>query len=254
VDREIRTIEDVHEAVAHYVGAIPYAQVLSTATHISCDIDWQDVDRDTMAGALSRRPTAGPLERDIYASYVQEAFLAALEERGKGIVYQFSFGAEPLPHETASRLSQRTIGQVAQMIARHPGLRFQCFLACRHANQALCTLARELPNLSLCGIWWHNFFPDVMRQVFRERLDMLPVSKQIGFFSDAYVIEWTHAKATVIRHVLARVLAERVSEGRWSRDDALRFARAILHDSPASLLGMVPATSRSRVAVRPPRG
>jgi hypothetical protein len=36
------------------------------------------------------------------------------------------------------------------------------------------------------------------------------------------------------------VLAERVGEGRWSRDEALGFARAILFDSPASLLGMSP--------------
>src|SRR5206468_1235702 len=81
------------------------------------------------------------------------------------IVFQFSFGAEPLPFETGSRLSQQTISQVAAMIARHPKLRFQCFLSSRHANQSLCTLARELSNFSLAGYWWHNFFPDTIGQV-----------------------------------------------------------------------------------------
>ena len=85
-------------------------------------------------------------------------------------------GAEPLPFETGSRLNQRTIAQVAEMMQRHPRLQFQCFLASRHANPSLCTLARELPNFSLAGYWWHNFFPDVMRQVLSERLDMLPVN------------------------------------------------------------------------------
>ena len=47
-------------------------------------------------------------------------FLTALEAHAGEIVFQFSFGAEPLPFETASRLSQRTIGQVAEMIGRHP--------------------------------------------------------------------------------------------------------------------------------------
>jgi hypothetical protein len=105
-----------------------------------------------------------------------EAFLSALEEHGDEIVFQFSLGAEPLPFETVSRLSQATIAQLAEMIARHPKLRFQCFLSSRHANQSLCTLARELPNLSLAGYWWHNFFPDVIRQVIAERLDMLPLN------------------------------------------------------------------------------
>ena len=124
----------------------------------------------------------------------------------KQIVYQFSLGAEPLPFETGSRLSQRTIGQLAEMIARHPGLRFQCFVASRHANQSLCTLARELPNFSLAGYWWHNFFPDTIRQVIAERLDMLPVNKQVGFFSDAYCVEWVYGKVLLVRKQLARRL------------------------------------------------
>ena len=34
-------------------------------------------------------------------------------------------------------------GRLADMIGRHPRLRFQCLLSCRHANQSLATLARE---------------------------------------------------------------------------------------------------------------
>ena len=35
---------------------------------------------------------------------------------------------------------------------------------------------------------------DAIRQVMEERLDMLPANKQIGFFSDAYCVEWSYAK------------------------------------------------------------
>jgi hypothetical protein len=193
-----------------------------------------------MSAALMRRAQAGPVERDIYASYVNELFLTALEKHGHEIVFQFSLGAEPLPFETGARLSQRTIAQLAEIIGRHPRLRFQCFLSSRHANQSLCTLARELPNFSLAGYWWHNFFPDVIRQVIAERLDMLPTNRQIGFFSDAYCVEWTYAKAIIVRKQMARVLAEKIDQGQYNRDDALAIARAILFDSPRSLLGMVP--------------
>src|SRR4029078_8364583 len=103
-------------------------------------------------------------------------------------------------------------------------LRFQCFLASRHANQSLCTLARELPNLSLAGYWWHNFFPDCVRQVMAERLDMLPLNKQIGFFSDAYCVEWTYGKAILVRKQMARVLAEAIEQGRLTQDTAIPFA------------------------------
>ncbi|MBI2927329.1 MAG: hypothetical protein HYY24_16665 [Verrucomicrobia bacterium] len=239
-ERTIKSLDDVRLAVEHYVNAIPYGQVLSTATHISTDIDYRLVTDAEMEAALARRAQAGPAERDLYASYINELFLTELEKHSHEIVFQFSLGAEPLPFETGSRLSQRTIAQLAEMIGRHPRLRFQCFLASRHANQSLCTLARELPNLSLAGYWWHNFFPDVIRQVMAERLDMLPTNKQIGFFSDAYCVEWTYAKAVLVRKQLARVLAERIDQGQYTRDEALAIARAILYESPQSLLGIVP--------------
>ncbi len=241
-ERSIRTLTDVHSAIDHYVSQIPYDQVLAMATHISTDIDFRLVTDSEMESALLRRSQAGPAERDTYASYINEAFLTALENEKESIVYQFSFGAEPLPYETSSRLSQKTIEQVAQMISRHPKLSFQCFISSRHANQSLCTMARELPNLSLAGFWWHNFFPDTIRQVMAERLDMLPTNKQVGFFSDAYCVEWTYGKVVIVRKILSQVLAQKVNQGQFSRNDALQIAREILFETPQSLLGMVPRT------------
>jgi glucuronate isomerase len=248
-DRTIKTLSDVHAAVTHYVESIP--DVLSTATHLSTDIDYRVVSDSEMEAALSRRARAGQTERDIYASYVNELFLTQLEQTTNLIVFQFSFGAEPLPFETGSRLSQRTIAQLGEMIARHPGLRFQCFLASRHANQSLCTLARELPNFSLAGYWWHNFFPDVIRQVMNERLDMVPLNKQIGFFSDAYCVEWTYAKGQIVRKQLAHVLEQKIQQGQFTHAEALSVAQAILYESPQSLLGMTPREPKERSAPKP---
>ena len=234
-------MDDVHAAIEHYVDSIPYDLIISTATGFStrhrlppgrATPKW----RPPCRGAAQ----AGPAERDIYASYINEAFLTALEKHAEQIVFQFSLGAEPMPYETASSLYQRTIGQLAEMIARHPRLRFQCFLASRHANQSLCTLARELPNFSLAGYWWHNFFPDTIRQVIAERLDMLPVNKQVGFFSDAYCVEWVYGKGRMVRKQWPRVLAEKIRQGQYTRDDALAIAATILYETPQSLLGMVP--------------
>ena len=50
-----------------------------------------------------------------------------------------------------------------------------------------------------------------MRQLMAERLDMLPLNKQVGFFSDAYCVEWVYGKARMVQKQLARVLAEKSS-------------------------------------------
>ena len=245
-DRTIKALDDVHAAIRHYVESIPYDQVISTATGISTDIDYRVPTDSEMAEALRQRGEAGPAERDIYAAYIGEAFLAALEKRAENILFQFSLGAEPLPFETMSRISQKTLAQLAQIVGRHPRLRFQCFVSSRHANQTLCTMCRELPNFSLAGFWWHNFFPGAIRQIMTERLDMVPLNKQIGFFSDAYVVEWSYAKAIIVRKQMAQGLAEKIAQGQYSFDEALRVARELLFETPQSLCGMTSAMGKLR--------
>ena len=237
-DRVIRTLDDVHAAMEHFVGQLAATSVISIATHISTDIVFRPVSDAEMAAALARRDKAGPAERDVYASYIHEAFLTALEAHAERIAFQFSIAAEPMPHETASIIPQRAIAHLADVAARHPKVRFICFVASRHADQSLCTLCRELPNFALAGYWWHNFFPGAMRQVIEERLDMLPANKQIGFFSDAYCIEWTYAKAKIVRSQLAQVLEQKVRQGQYTVSEALDIARAILFEAPRQLTGM----------------
>jgi hypothetical protein len=219
---------------------MPFGQITSMATHLSTDIDYRLVGDAEMEAALARRAEAGLAERSVYASYVHEAFLTALEPHAHEIVFQFSLGAEPLPFETGARLAQTTLAQIAESIARHPGLRFQVLNATRHANQTLCTMARELPNFSLAAYWWHNFFPSAMTQIIDERLDMVPANKQIAFFSDAYCVEWTYGKWLVVRQLLARALAARVQRGQYRLDEAVSIARSILFESAQELLGMRP--------------
>jgi glucuronate isomerase len=239
-ERPIRTVEDVDAAVEHYVASIPYDRVMSTAQHISTDITFRAVTSADMAAALARRESATPADQDVYASYTLEAFLSALERTGRSLLFQFSVGAEPLPFETGSKMRQETIFEIAALAARHPTVGFQVFLASEHANQAFCTLARELPNVSLAGFWWHNLFPGIVQKVMRDRLDMLPLNKQVGFFSDAYCVEWSYAKAVIIRRQLAEVLAGKVAQGQYSVDEALDIAREILFVTPQTLNGLTP--------------
>jgi glucuronate isomerase len=239
-ERTIGTLDDVHAAMDHYLSVIPFADIISMATHISTDNDYKPVSEAEMAAALARRGEAGLAERSIYASYIFESFLTRLEPHGREIVFQFSLGAEPLPFETGARLNQATLAQLAEIIARHPGIRFQVLLASRHANQTLCTFARELPNFSLAGYWWHSFFPSAISQFIDERLDMVPANKQVAFFSDAYCVEWAYGKWLMVRKLLAHALAARIDRGQYTVADALSIARTILYETPQTLMGMAP--------------
>ena len=107
-------------------------------------------------------------------------------------------------------------------------------------------MCRELPNFSLAGFWWHNFFPAAIRHVLAERLDMVPLNKQVGFFSDAYVVEWSYAKTIIVRKQMAQVLAEKVAQGQYTLAEALHVAREILYETPQSLCGMTPTIGKAK--------
>ncbi|MDO8686271.1 MAG: hypothetical protein Q7J78_06335 [Clostridiales bacterium] len=234
--RTIKTLDDIKEALHYYCNKIPYEKIVCTAMHLSTDIDYIIASDDEMKAALSKRNDAGVKERDIYASYILEHFLFELEERKDNIIIQFSLGAEPLPYETGSKLRSDSVFQLAHILQNHTSLSFQVFLSCEHKNQSLCTLAREINNLSLAGYWWHNFFPSTIRKVMNERLDMLPFNKQIGFLSDAYCVDWAYAKSIIVRKQLAEVLSGKIEQGQYDLQEAEDIARQIFYESPRKIL------------------
>ena len=61
---------------------------------------------------------------------------------------------------------------------------------------------------------------------------VLPVNKQVGFFSDAYCIEWSYGKAVLVRKLLAQTLAANVARGQYTIPEALSIAREILYETP----------------------
>jgi uncharacterized membrane protein len=75
-----------------------------------------------------------------------------------------------------------------------------------------------------------------------DRLDMVPLNKQAGLFTDAYHVEWAYAKATFIKKQMSVVLAEKINQGQYSYEDAIRIAKALIYDTPQSLNKMVPRT------------
>ena len=233
--KKIKSIDDVKTAMKHYFDKIPFDRIIAIASHFSTDITYRQVTQAEMEGALRIRNSAGPAERDIYANFIFEEFLKEFVQRGHTITLQFSMAAEPLPYETGSKMRCETPFELAGIIARYPDVKFNFFLANLAQNQTFCTLARELPNLSLNGYWWHNFFPSFIPRVLSERLDMLAINKQIGFFTDAYCMEWCYAKAGVIRYLTAQELVKRIRYGQYDEKTARDIAGMLFGGTAAEL-------------------
>lgn len=227
----IRTIEDVYAALDHYCSRIP-KDVLSNAQHFSTDLDYTPVTEDQMVEALKNRDHAGEKECNIYGSFVLHEFLKRCEKDCPQIAFQYSFGAEPLRYETGAKLSSKSLFQFVEVANRFPKINFVAFNASDSDDHAFCSVIRETPNLYAAGFWWHCFFPAVIEKEMDMRLDMLPNNKFLGYFSDAYCLDWLYAKATFVRSMYANVFQKRIDRGQLNEESACLLFRKIVHDNP----------------------
>jgi hypothetical protein len=109
---------------------------------------------------------------------------------------------------------------------------FDLFLATRNAGHEATSMARMHTNLMVSGAWWHGFTPTTMREFFRDRLEMLPMTRWNAFYSDAYCVEWAYGKLLLTKNRLAVSLTELVDEGLVRDADVESIARAVLYENP----------------------
>ena len=106
------------------------------------------------------------------------------------------------------------------------------------AGAELVAYAWIFPNVVPNGHWWYSNVPAFIAADLRARLQAVPKTKLIGYYSDAYKLEFVLPKFNMYRKVLAETLAEDAIRGRgWSADRALELARLVLLDNPRRIFG-----------------
>ncbi|MGO9465340.1 MAG: glucuronate isomerase [Isosphaeraceae bacterium] len=112
------------------------------------------------------------------------------------------------------------------------------------AGAELVAYAWIFPNVLPMGHWWYANVPAYISGDLRARLQALPKVKLLGYYSDAYKLEFIAPKFNMYRRILAEVLADFLVRGSgWSIDDALGVARLVLIENPKRVFGGSPETS-----------
>jgi glucuronate isomerase len=109
----------------------------------------------------------------------------------------------------------------------------------------LVSYAWIFPNVLPMGHWWYANVPAFIVTDLRARLQALPKVKLLGYYSDAYKLEFIAPKFNMYRRILADVLREEVIRSRgWSVEQALQLAKLILIDNPKRIFSGSPAKMR----------
>ncbi len=217
--RVIRSLDDVHAALDHFVGSVLQSRATVLRLEVSNPLASTIPTTAEMTAALARRESAGVHERDVFTAYVLNSLFDALASRGNELAIQIRLGMEAVP-------------SMASWTRRHPHLRFHAQVTDAASNSALCALAPEVPNLNLAGITPPLIHPGCLQSMLAERFDLLPTARFSAFGSEAACVEWAHARAVFVRNEQGRFLEQRIQQGQYDIDQALTLAREVLFESP----------------------
>lgn len=122
--------------------------------------------------------------------------------------------------------------QYSELFNAFPSVLFPISVLASSLNQELVAYSWIFPNVLTSGHWWYANLPAFIEQDLRSRLEGVPRTKQIGYYSDMYKLEFALPKYNMYRRVLARVLASQfVATGRLTEEEAVGVARDLLYEN-----------------------
>jgi glucuronate isomerase len=128
---------------------------------------------------------------------------------------------------------QRTsLIQYRELFNAFPEVTFCVSVLSSGQNQELVSYSWIFPNVVTSGHWWYSNIPAYIAQDARCRLQAVPKTKQIGYYSDAYKLEFILPKYDMYRRLLAEILADDfVRPGVYTETQAVDLARLLLRDN-----------------------
>jgi glucuronate isomerase len=128
---------------------------------------------------------------------------------------------------------QRTsLIQYAELFNAFPEVTFCVSVLSSGQNQELASYSWIFPNVITSGHWWYSNIPAYVEQDLRARLHAVPKTKQLGYYSDMYKLEFALPKYNMYRRILAQVLADDyIRTKQYTIRQALELARLLLRDN-----------------------
>jgi glucuronate isomerase len=119
--------------------------------------------------------------------------------------------------------------QYKELFNAFPQVTFPVSVLSQTSNQELVSYSWIFPNVIANGHWWYSNIPAYIELDCRSRLQAIPKTKQIGYYSDMYKLEFGYPKFAMYKRILANVLATDFVIGqKWSEHRAIDLGKLIL--------------------------
>ncbi|MCG8652881.1 MAG: glucuronate isomerase [Pirellulales bacterium] len=128
--------------------------------------------------------------------------------------------------------SRVSLIQYRELFNAFANVKFPISVLASVTNQELVSYAWIFPNVLTNGHWWYSNTPSFIARDAAARLEAVPCTKQIGYYSDAYKLEFVWPKFDMYRQILAGILADHfVGNCGWSEERTIELAQQVLRDN-----------------------
>jgi glucuronate isomerase len=135
--------------------------------------------------------------------------------------------------------SRVSLIQYKELFNAFPQVTFPISVLASVTNQELVSYSWIFPNVVTNGHWWYSNTPTYIEWDAAARLEAVPQTKQIAYYSDAYKLEFVLPKFSMYKRILAKILAERfILDRGWSEDQALDLGRRVLRGNVERIFNM----------------
>lgn len=238
--RTIDTGHDFREYVEKVVQDLPLpaAEYTYYGIRLLPYLSHELTTNEDITRIIKKAKKGGYLSHIELGGFAYFCFRVILEELRKTDLrtIQVIVGSEEIPpHRSVTQWSGTFCPALARIANLHEDFHFSISTATDAYTQDFGILAKHIPNISVAGYWWHTLYPFYVRKALETRLDMVPVNKIVGFFSDAYHVEWCYPKLKMVKRVLEQILTERAENGWYSLDTCVTIINRIFHENPRQI-------------------
>jgi hypothetical protein len=203
---------------------------------------WRTLDYGAAAAASPAAAAAeyasGAARMPAFENFLFHRLLARFE--AEGLPLQFHTGhvtpqAADLDRYVPAWSNPSPFGPLAR---QYPGLRFVLLHTGFPFQDIYFSLVKNLPNLYADFSWIYLISPTLAKQALHVALEVLPLTKIIGFGGDVSHVEALYAHLCMARAVLGQVLTEKTAQGWFTPSQARTAAEKLLWDNPREIYGL----------------
>jgi uncharacterized protein len=231
LDDYLKVIDFFFERDARCAGAFKVGRAYDRT------LFWQDVPRDAVETTFNRLLAFNdrPDRKDIQAleDFIMHVLCRKCGEYG--IRMKFHTG---LQEGTGNFIANSRAALLANLFMKYPRTGFDNYHISYPYEGELATLSKNFPNVTIDFCWMWIINPAAGRRALAEMLDTVPANKIHGFGGDFIFVEGTYGHAAIARREIARVLAEKVEEGRFGEEQAVLIGRVLLRNNAMENFGL----------------